>query len=120
MKDETKVELFDELLAGAARSSQAVDAILMALAPDPLHATQVLLLKESLDSTKVMLSKVSINPFFNTRFHLLLIVMERREKKSSPELRRKRCDRFILVLIAVQSTSLPLSTIFLKRCLRRP
>jgi hypothetical protein len=37
--------------------------------------------------------------------------MERRENKSFPGPLRKRCDRFILVLIAVQSTRLPLYTI---------
>jgi hypothetical protein len=60
MNDQAKVELFDELLACAIKSSHAMDATVRALASDPLHAARVTLLKDSLDSTKVILIKVLI------------------------------------------------------------
>jgi hypothetical protein len=59
MNDQEKVELFDELLACAMQSSHAIDATVRALAPDPIHAAQAV---ESLDSNKVILSKVLIRP----------------------------------------------------------
>jgi hypothetical protein len=58
MLDESKRELFDELLACVIQSSFAIDDAAKALASDPLHATRVALLKDSLDSTKVLLTKV--------------------------------------------------------------
>jgi hypothetical protein len=80
MLDESKVALFDELLAYVIQSSHAMDATVRALAPDPLFIPQVVLLNESLDSTRVLLSKVLIYPFSYTRFPLLNIQRERREK----------------------------------------
>jgi hypothetical protein len=58
MLDEAKLALFDELLACTIQSSYAMDATVRAIAPDPLHAARVLLLSDSLDSTRVLLTKV--------------------------------------------------------------
>jgi hypothetical protein len=58
MLDESKVALFDELLACVIQSSHAMDVTSRAFAPDHLHAARVLLLNDSLDSTRVLLSKV--------------------------------------------------------------
>jgi radical SAM superfamily enzyme YgiQ (UPF0313 family) len=85
-----------------------MDAAARALAPAPLHAARIILLNESLDSSKVLLSKV-FHPYFNIRYPLLRIVKERREKK--------RCGRFTLVLIAAPSTSQLLSQEVLKNAL---
>jgi hypothetical protein len=75
MLDESKVVLFDELLACVIQSSHAMDETAKALSSDPLHSSRVLLLNESLDSTRVLLSKVLIHPSFYIRFPLLLIVL---------------------------------------------
>jgi hypothetical protein len=48
MKEESKVTLFDELLACVIQSSHAMDETARALAPDPLHVARVYLLNESL------------------------------------------------------------------------
>jgi hypothetical protein len=71
MKDEAKVALFDELLACVIQSSHAMDDTAKALAPDPLHAARIILLNDSLDSTRVLLSKVLI-VLSNIRFPLLI------------------------------------------------
>jgi hypothetical protein len=63
MKDEAKVALFDELLACVIQSSHAMDETARALTPEPLHTSRVLLLNDSLDSTRVLLTKVLIHPF---------------------------------------------------------
>jgi hypothetical protein len=90
MLDESKVALFDELLACVIQSSHAMNETTKALSVDPLHFRQVVLLNDSLDSTKVMLSKVLINPSSNIRFPLLCILVGRLEKRSLLEPRRKR------------------------------
>jgi hypothetical protein len=121
MRDRTKVELFDELLACAIQSSHAMGVTVRALSSDPIHASQVTLLNESLDeldSNKVLLSKV-FHPPSNIRFPLLFIAKEIQEKKSFLGPLRKRCDRFTLVPIEALLTSLPLFTISLKRILPR-
>jgi hypothetical protein len=61
MNDGAKVALFDDLLACVIQSSHAMDETFRALAPDPLHAARVILLNDSLDSTRVLLTKVSIH-----------------------------------------------------------
>jgi hypothetical protein len=58
MLDELEVALFDELVACVIQSSHAMCGTAKALPVDPLHAPQVLLLNDSLDSTRVLLSKV--------------------------------------------------------------
>jgi hypothetical protein len=58
MLDESKVALFDELLACVIQSSHAMDMTAKALAPNPLHAARIILLNDSLDSTRVLLTKV--------------------------------------------------------------
>lgn len=63
--DETKIELFDELLACVIQSSYDMYDTVNALASNPLHAARVNLMNKSLDSNKVLLSKVSINPSSN-------------------------------------------------------
>jgi hypothetical protein len=79
MLDEAKVALFDGLLACVIQSSHAMDETARALAPEPIHAPQVLLLNDSLDSTRVLLSKVLTHPSSNIRFPLLPILMGNRE-----------------------------------------
>jgi hypothetical protein len=77
---ESKAALFDELLACVIQSSHAMDEAVKALAPEPLHAARVLLLNDSLDSTRVLLSKVLLHPSSNLRF-LLLLILDGRQKK---------------------------------------
>jgi hypothetical protein len=79
MLDESKVALFAELLACLIQSSHAMDEAAKALAPDPLHAARIILLNDSLDSTRVLLSKVFLHPFSYIRFPHLLILEGRLE-----------------------------------------
>jgi hypothetical protein len=80
MLNESKAELFDELLACVIQSSYAMDETVNAIASDPVHSPQVLLLNDSLESTRVLLSKVVIHPSSNIRFPLLLTQNGRQEK----------------------------------------
>jgi hypothetical protein len=66
MNNDTKIALFDGLWAWFIQSYSAMDATAKALAPDPLHSAHVALLTESLDSAKILLSKVPIH-------HLLIL-----------------------------------------------
>jgi hypothetical protein len=79
MLDEAKVALFDELLVCVIQSSHAMDDTVKALASDPLHAARAILLNDSLDSTRVLLSKVFIHPSSNGRFPRLTILKGDRE-----------------------------------------
>ena len=90
MNDERKIQLFDELLVCVIQSSHAMDAAARAYAQDPLQAARVILLNKSLDSTKVLLSKVLLRPSSNKRSPLLSIVWESRGVRSLLELPRKR------------------------------
>jgi hypothetical protein len=58
LDEEFKFDLFDELLACVIQSSFAMDDTAKALASDPIHAARVALLKDALDSTKVLFTKV--------------------------------------------------------------
>jgi hypothetical protein len=92
MNDQTKLSLFDALLAYLFQSSAAMDDTARALAPDPLHAARVAVLNDALDSARVLLSKVIIpcfNPFMN-RFPHLFIVMARLERILLLDLRKRR------------------------------
>jgi hypothetical protein len=60
MNNDTKLALLDGLWAWFIQSYSAIDATAKALAPDPLQSAHVALLTESLDSGKILLSKVSI------------------------------------------------------------
>jgi hypothetical protein len=65
MDDQTKTiskQLYDAFLAYLIQSSTALDASTKALALVPLHSVHVSLLTESLDSAKILMSKVSIHP----------------------------------------------------------
>jgi hypothetical protein len=61
MDDQTKLSLFDALLAYLFQSSSVMDDTAKALAPDPLQAARVDVLNDALISARVMLSKVSIH-----------------------------------------------------------
>jgi hypothetical protein len=60
MNNDTKLALFDGLWAWFIQSYAAMDATVKALEPDPLQSVHVALLTESLDSAKILMSKVSI------------------------------------------------------------
>jgi hypothetical protein len=66
INNNTKLALFDGLWNWFIQSYAAMDATVKALAPDPLQSVHVSLLTESLDSAKILLSKVSIH-------HLLIL-----------------------------------------------
>jgi hypothetical protein len=51
-------QLYDALLDYLIQSSTALDETSRALASDPLHSSRVNVLKDSLDSARVLLSKV--------------------------------------------------------------
>jgi hypothetical protein len=72
MNDQTKLALFDSLLAYLIQSSSAMDGTIKALATGALVSP--LVLNEAIDYAKVLLSKV-IHPFVNDRLLLLIIVM---------------------------------------------
>jgi hypothetical protein len=58
------IELYDAFLAYLIQSSAALNETARALSPDPLQAARVDALKTSLDSAKVLLSKVSHKSMF--------------------------------------------------------
>jgi hypothetical protein len=95
MTVETKIiskQLYDALLAYLIQSSTALDETARALASDPLHEARVELLNESLDSGRVLLSKVTrscSNPFIY-RFLLLFIAVTRLERKFLLDLHKRR------------------------------
>jgi hypothetical protein len=62
MNNNTKLALFDGLWNWFVQSRAAMDSTAKALALDPLQSVHVTLLTESLDSAKILLSKVSIYP----------------------------------------------------------
>jgi hypothetical protein len=64
MNDQTKLALFDALMAYLYESSSALDETARALASNPLHSARVDILNESLNSARVLLSKVNL-PFFH-------------------------------------------------------
>jgi hypothetical protein len=68
MKDEAKLALHDLFLSYLIQSSDAMNTIAKALAPDPLQASQAILLNDSLDSAKILLTKVLNPPVFSS-FH---------------------------------------------------
>jgi hypothetical protein len=61
MNNDTKLALLDGLWAWFIQSYSAMDATAKALAPDPLQSVHVSLLTKSLDSAKILMSKVSIH-----------------------------------------------------------
>jgi hypothetical protein len=79
LEEEAKVALFDELLACVIQSSHAMEDTANALVFDPLHSARVILLNDSLDSTRVLLSKVFIHPSSYRRFPPLTILKGNRE-----------------------------------------
>jgi hypothetical protein len=58
MTDEAKIALHDLFLAYLIQSADAMDSTARAIESDPQQASQVVLLKESLDSAKFLLTKV--------------------------------------------------------------
>jgi hypothetical protein len=60
MNNDTKLALFDGLWNWFIQSYSSMDVTAKALAPDPLQSVHVALLTESLESAKILLSKVSI------------------------------------------------------------
>jgi hypothetical protein len=62
MTDEAKLALHDLFLTYLIQSADALDSTLKALAPDPLQASQVVLLNDSLDAAKILLTKVLYPP----------------------------------------------------------
>jgi hypothetical protein len=62
-----KVAMYDELLACVIQSSDAMNETVRALESDPLHAARVVRLNVSLDSTRVLLCKVLIPPFYKQK-----------------------------------------------------
>jgi hypothetical protein len=58
MTDEAKLVLHDLFLAYLIQSADALDSTAKALESDPRQASQVVLLSESLDSAKILLTKV--------------------------------------------------------------
>jgi hypothetical protein len=63
MTDEAKLALHDMFFSYLIQSADAMDSTTKALASDPLQASQVNLLSDSLDSAKILLTKVSNHPF---------------------------------------------------------
>jgi hypothetical protein len=58
MTDEAKLALHDLFLAYLIQSADGMDSTARAIESDPQQASQVVLLKESLDSAKILLTKV--------------------------------------------------------------
>jgi hypothetical protein len=84
-------QLYDALLAYLIQSSTALDGTARALAPDPLQTFRVEVLNDSLDSARVLLSKVIhsySNPFIY-RFLLLFIAATRLERKFLLDLHKR-------------------------------
>jgi hypothetical protein len=63
MTDEAKLALHDLFLAYLIQSADALDSTARALESDPLQTSQVVLLNDSLDSAKILLTKVLHQPF---------------------------------------------------------
>jgi hypothetical protein len=61
MTDEAKLALHDLFLAYLIQSADAMDSTARALESDPLQTSQVVLLNDSLDSAKILLTLV-FNP----------------------------------------------------------
>jgi hypothetical protein len=61
MTDEAKLAVHDLFLAYLVQSADAMNTIARALWPDPLQEPLVVILTESLDSAKILLTKV-LNP----------------------------------------------------------
>jgi hypothetical protein len=98
MNDQTKLALFDSLIAYLIQSSSAMDGTIKALATGALVSP--LVLNEAIDSAKVLLSKVVIHPFLNDRSLLLIIVMGNLERRSWRGRRRIKCKPSTLDLKA--------------------
>jgi hypothetical protein len=62
MTDEAKLALHDMFLSYLIQSADAIDSTARALASDPLQASQVILLNDSLDSAKILLTKAFYQP----------------------------------------------------------
>jgi hypothetical protein len=58
MTEEAKLALHDLFLAYLIQSADAMNSTARAFESDPLQSTQVALLNESLDSAKILLTKV--------------------------------------------------------------
>jgi hypothetical protein len=58
MTDEAKLALHDLFIAYLIQSADAMNSTARALVSDPLQASQVVLLNDSLDSAKILLTKV--------------------------------------------------------------
>jgi hypothetical protein len=58
MTDDAKLALHDLFTAYLIQSADAMDSTARTLAPDPLQTSQVNLLNDSLDSAKILLTKV--------------------------------------------------------------
>jgi phage gp36-like protein len=58
MTDQAKIALHDLFIAYLIQSSDAIDSYVRARASDPLQLTQVVLLNDSLDCAKILLTKV--------------------------------------------------------------
>jgi hypothetical protein len=81
--------LYDALVAYIIQSSSALHDTAKALALDPLHAARVVVLTESLDSAKVLLSKVVL-PFSNIIRYLPLFIADTRPESKYWLAQRKR------------------------------
>jgi hypothetical protein len=81
MSDAT-LKLFDELLACVIKSSFAMEDTANSLASDPQHAARVALLKDALDSTKVLLTKVLIHPALT--IDIVTHIFRRKDKRFDP------------------------------------
>jgi hypothetical protein len=62
MTDEAKLALHDLFLAYLIQSADAMDSTAKILVSDPLQASQVVILNDSLDSAKIILTKVFNKP----------------------------------------------------------
>jgi hypothetical protein len=58
MTDEAKLAIHDLFLAYLIQSADAINTTARVIESDPLQASQVVLLNESLDSAKILLTKV--------------------------------------------------------------
>jgi hypothetical protein len=91
MNDQTKLALFDALLAYLIQSSTAMDGTIKALATGALFSPPLLVLNEAIDSAKVLLSKV-IHSSINARLLLLCIVKSIEIDNEGDELMFERSD----------------------------
>jgi C4-dicarboxylate-specific signal transduction histidine kinase len=93
MTDEAKLALHDLFIAYLIESSAAITSTSMYLALRPQHSSQAIILNDSLDSAKFLLTKV-FNPqrvLFLSRLLLLIILMGNREMSSFPDRPMKIC-----------------------------